>query len=230
MKMNKFEKLYDEQDIILNLISKNNIELFLSGGTALHRFHFKDTFRYSEDLDLFLIDNQNTAEFDKFFSSLSMSKIPYKISVNANHFKQLEVLSGLKIELICDIALKKANITNQQGIWIDSIDNILANKLECIYSRDEPRDCFDIYTILQNSQVDIDKAFDTLISRTNILPEEIIDRLVKYPISFLAKEKILTKNENIYNDFIKNYKAIFTKSFHIPTITQESKSKTKRKR
>lgn len=216
--MDKFLEIYHKQDIILDLVSKNNIKVFLSGGTALHRFHFKNNFRYSEDLDFFLVDSGKLNEFDIFFDLLVENKIPHKLNINTTHFKQLKVFDNLKIELICDAALKEAQLTEtKQGIWLDSLVGILANKLECIYSRDEPRDCFDIYTIFANVEIDIDKAFDILINKTNILPEEVIAKLIKYPTSLLLKDKILTKTNSIYDDFIKNHKTIFAEKFKIPS-------------
>lgn len=37
-----FKKLYEIQDKILKLTRNKNIDFYLTGGTALHRFHYQD--------------------------------------------------------------------------------------------------------------------------------------------------------------------------------------------
>ncbi|ABS44734.1 conserved hypothetical protein [Campylobacter jejuni subsp. doylei 269.97] len=48
--------MYKTQDKILDLVAKENLDFYLTGGTALQRFHYNQ-FRFSDDLDFFLINN-----------------------------------------------------------------------------------------------------------------------------------------------------------------------------
>lgn len=217
----RFSKIYKQQDLILQIVGDNHIGLSLGGGTALHRFHLAEKFRYSEDLDFFVLMDRDIDEFDHFFTALKKNAIPYQLIANTEYFKQLRVFDELKIELIYD-HVRSGNlgfcnlVKKHNGVYLDDITNILSNKLECIYSRDEPRDCFDIYAILAYTDASIDEAFSLLIQRTNILAEEVIERLIKCPASFLDKDKILVRNDAIYNDFITTYKALFSKTFGVP--------------
>ncbi|EFS5702320.1 nucleotidyl transferase AbiEii/AbiGii toxin family protein [Campylobacter coli] len=55
-KEEKYIQLYKTQDKILDLVAKENLDFYLTGGTALQRFHYNQ-FRFSDDLDFFLINN-----------------------------------------------------------------------------------------------------------------------------------------------------------------------------
>ncbi|STQ88969.1 nucleotidyl transferase AbiEii/AbiGii toxin family protein [Helicobacter pullorum] len=207
-----FQKLYAEQDIILDLLVRNGIDLVLSGGTALHRFHLKEKYRYSEDLDFFT--QTDMKECMEFIEAIKQNKIPYKITNNAETLKQLIVFDNLKIELMQDVSYNKPSpVKTQKGFLVDSVETILSNKFECIYNRDEPRDLFDIYCIINFLDANIEIAFDGLIERTNILGEEVIEKLIHYPPNFLQQERILIKDEEIYNNFLKEYSILFRNTF-----------------
>ena len=45
----KYTALYKTQDKILDIVAKEKLGFYLTGGTALQRFHF-DSYRYSDDL------------------------------------------------------------------------------------------------------------------------------------------------------------------------------------
>lgn len=47
-----YNRLYQFQDVVLNLVGQSNTTFYLTGGTALSRCYFHH--RYSDDLDLFL--------------------------------------------------------------------------------------------------------------------------------------------------------------------------------
>jgi predicted nucleotidyltransferase component of viral defense system len=47
----QYEELYRLQDALLSVVFAEDVGLYLTGGTCLHRFYFDA--RYSDDLDLF---------------------------------------------------------------------------------------------------------------------------------------------------------------------------------
>ncbi|EOH3778435.1 hypothetical protein ACM1CG_001826 [Campylobacter coli] len=51
-KEEKYIQLYKTQDKILDLVAKENLDFYLTGGTALQRFHYNQ-FRFSDDLQNF---------------------------------------------------------------------------------------------------------------------------------------------------------------------------------
>ncbi|EAK5192483.1 nucleotidyl transferase AbiEii/AbiGii toxin family protein, partial [Campylobacter coli] len=181
-KEEKYIQLYKTQDKILDLVAKENLDFYLTGGTALQRFHYNQ-FRFSDDLDFFLINNgiknHTPKEFNDFTSMLQDNNIDFEIKVSNQYFTQLYIKeNNLKIDLVNDYVFHEKNdyVKLENGLLIDSIQNIFVNKLETSISRDEPRDLFDIYTILTNNKMDIEKSFDILIKKTNIDPKDIINK------------------------------------------------------
>ncbi|MGX2972966.1 nucleotidyl transferase AbiEii/AbiGii toxin family protein, partial [Helicobacter sp. T3_23-1059] len=99
----KYTALYKTQDKILDIVAKEKLGFYLTGGTALQRFHF-DLYRYSDDLDLFLIENGYNKTINKEFDTLATllkdnaidftinpttSTLPHfrQIIINENHLK-----------------------------------------------------------------------------------------------------------------------------------------------
>ncbi|BAM32638.1 nucleotidyl transferase AbiEii/AbiGii toxin family protein [Helicobacter cinaedi] len=78
----KYIRLYKTQDSIIDLVVKENLRFYLTGGTALQRFYF-DSYRYSDDLDFFLMDNgtsnANSKEFQKFIDIFILSECRIRI-------------------------------------------------------------------------------------------------------------------------------------------------------
>ncbi|MER80098.1 hypothetical protein EDZ83_09510, partial [Campylobacter coli] len=202
-KEEKYIQLYKTQDKILDLVAKENLDFYLTGGTALQRFHYNQ-FRFSDDLDFFLINNgiknHTPKEFNDFTSMLQDNNIDFEIKVSNQYFTQLYIKeNNLKIDLVNDYVFHEKNdyVKLENGLLIDSIQNIFVNKLETSISRDEPRDLFDIYTILTNNKMDIEKSFDILIKKTNIDPKDIINKLKNIKIEQIQYNKINTKSDFI---------------------------------
>ncbi|EAH6967107.1 hypothetical protein EJI90_08815, partial [Campylobacter coli] len=209
-KEEKYIQLYKTQDKILDLVAKENLDFYLTGGTALQRFHYNQ-FRFSDDLDFFLINNgiknHTPKEFNDFTSMLQDNNIDFEIKVSNQYFTQLYIKeNNLKIDLVNDYVFHEKNdyVKLENGLLIDSIQNIFVNKLETSISRDEPRDLFDIYTILTNNKMDIEKSFDILIKKTNIDPKDIINKLKNIKIEQIQYNKINTKSDFILKDFLQN--------------------------
>ncbi|EIW6757087.1 nucleotidyl transferase AbiEii/AbiGii toxin family protein, partial [Campylobacter coli] len=210
-KEEKYIQLYKTQDKILDLVAKENLDFYLTGGTALQRFHYNQ-FRFSDDLDFFLINNgiknHTPKEFNDFTSMLQDNNIDFEIKVSNQYFTQLYIKeNNLKIDLVNDYVFHEKNdyVKLENGLLIDSIQNIFVNKLETSISRDEPRDLFDIYTILTNNKMDIEKSFDILIKKTNIDPKDIINKLKNIKIEQIQYNKINTKSDFILKDFLQNF-------------------------
>ncbi|EAL6159179.1 nucleotidyl transferase AbiEii/AbiGii toxin family protein, partial [Campylobacter coli] len=219
-KEEKYIQLYKTQDKILDLVAKENLDFYLTGGTALQRFHYNQ-FRFSDDLDFFLINNgiknHTPKEFNDFTSMLQDNNIDFEIKVSNQYFTQLYIKeNNLKIDLVNDYVFHEKNdyVKLENGLLIDSIQNIFVNKLETSISRDEPRDLFDIYTILTNNKMDIEKSFDILIKKTNIDPKDIINKLKNIKIEQIQYNKINTKSDFILKDFLQNFHKTVDENFN----------------
>ncbi len=216
----KYTQLYNTQDKILQIIANENLGFYLTGGTALQRFYF-DVYRYSDDLDLFLIENglhkENAEDFHFFIQALQDYGFSFNITIDSSNFKRNFLdENNLKIDLINDCVFHENDfIKTKHGFFIDSIQNIFANKLETSISRTEPRDLFDIYTILINTEMDIEKSFDLVKKKTNISPQNIKENLKNIDINNVDMGKINFKNESVGKDFSLNFHKVILEKFNL---------------
>lgn len=223
----KYTRLYNTQDKILQIIANENLGFYLTGGTALQRFYF-DVYRYSDDLDLFLIENglhkENAEDFHFFIQALQDYGFSFNITTDSSNFKRIFLdENNLKIDLINDCVFHENDfIKTKHGFFIDSIQNIFANKLETSISRTEPRDLFDIYTILINTEMDIEKSFDLVKKKTNISPQDIKENLKNIDIHNVDMGKINFKNESVGKDFLLNFHKVILEKFNL-TNTKKHK-------
>ncbi|EFD4863632.1 nucleotidyl transferase AbiEii/AbiGii toxin family protein, partial [Campylobacter coli] len=219
-KEEKYIQLYKTQDKVLDLVAKEKLDFYLTGGTALQRFYYNQ-FRFSDDLDFFLINNgiknHIPKEFNDFTSMLKDNNIDFEVKASNQYFTQLYIKeNNLKIDLVNDYVFHEKNdyVKLENGLIIDSIQNIFVNKLETSISRDEPRDLFDIYTILRNNKMDIEKSFDILDKKTNIEPKDIIDKLKNIKLEQIQYNKINTKSDFILKDFLQNFHKVINENFN----------------
>lgn len=214
---NYYIELYKTQDKILDIVAKENIGFYLTGGTALQRFHF-DSYRYSDDLDFFLLNNgedkANAKEFNEFIESLKDNHIDFKVTKQTPYFTQIIVSeNNLKIDLVNDVVFHENDYVKlNNDLLIDSIQNIFSNKLETSITRNEARDLFDIYTILKYTSVSISKGFELLNKKTNITKESVINNIKQIELTKMATFKnVAFKNNAIRDDFVDNFKDLIEK-------------------
>lgn len=121
---------------------------FLTGGTALSAFYLQH--RYSEDLDLFTLDG---AAFDRVSlyvadtaaklraEAVSLQTAPlfhrYRITRDAD-----SVIVDLVMEVVPQVSLEKKRF---DGIVVDTLADITANKVCTVVSRIEIKDYIDLY-------------------------------------------------------------------------------------
>lgn len=225
----KYTALYKTQDKIIDIITKEKLGFYLTGGTALQRFHF-DSYRYSDDLDFFLIENGESKtihkEFELFVKALKDNNIDFTITPNtakSPNFRQIIVKENkLKIDLVNDIVFHEDDfVMLENGLKIDSIQNIFANKIETSISRNEIRDLFDIYTILKYTNVSVSKGFELLDKKTNITPSDIIKNIKQRTLNDIAD--IIFKSNAIRDDFVANFRDLIETRLVLDTNMKKSK-------
>lgn len=221
----KYTALYKTQDKILEIVAREKLGLYLTGGTALQRFHF-DSYRYSDDLDFFLLNNgedkANAKEFNTFAQSLKDNAIDFKITKQSPYFMQVITNeNNLKVDLVNDVVFHEDDFVKlDNGLIIDSIQNIFSNKLETSISRNEIRDLFDIYTILKRTNINISKGFELLSKKTNITPQNVINNIKQKTLNDITD--ITFKNDAIRDDFVANFKDLINKRLTLETNLQKS--------
>lgn len=201
---NNYNTLYEIQDKILKLIKNKDIGLYLTGGTALHRFYYD--FRYSQDLDFFAVDGESAnIAFKDFVDLLKKSNIKFMFEVNAKNFKRLIAEEYLKIDLVNDSVKHFGSLNQIDGLYIDNIENIFTNKLTAMFDRETIRDVFDLYVLLKHNNFCMQNIIDSLGEKTNITIDLMHAKLLNFPIEKIKINDIDFKTIEIYETFKKEY-------------------------
>ena len=144
---------------------------YLSGGTALAEYHLKH--RLSDDLDFF-----TEKEIDMTFLHSFSKRVQEKINAPEVRFQRLydrniflfEGSGGgeLKVEWTRYPFPRLEKLLSKDGILVDDLRDITANKLMAMLDRFDPKDFVDLYFLLQNRSLekvreDAEKKFSVKI-------------------------------------------------------------------
>jgi predicted nucleotidyltransferase component of viral defense system len=171
--------VYINQDRILNSLKGLNSDVFLAGGTGLHRFVFSRPYRHSEDLDFFfptLFQNEDVATVVKQVTD-AIRSIP---GANIEKLRRIKEEGAyrlwcsfedndeiVKVEFLnftCDRFGDHAFIVNEIPFQTENLYNLLLYKLKALCDRpDTIKDLFDLYFIFRDlPAVSIDKVIQDL--------------------------------------------------------------------
>ncbi|MDP1722152.1 MAG: nucleotidyl transferase AbiEii/AbiGii toxin family protein [Candidatus Gottesmanbacteria bacterium] len=182
------------QDRFLSVFFRSQLgnDFYLTGGTALARFYFHH--RESVDVDLFT-QNQGMDFADTHQAILSMVSglglsVVRTISVDAflQYICEDAHGVGLKIDVVKDVPIHFGEIVQKDGIRLDALENIGANKILAVFGRTDAKDFIDLYWILKKTDFTFDHLF-ALAKRKDVGLEEIflsyaldkVTDLVTYP-------------------------------------------------
>lgn len=135
---------------------------FLTGGTALAAFHLHH--RLSDDLDLFTLDGEaleaSIRPVEEIAASIGCVLQRTRVT---QYFHQLMLThpqheGPLRVDLVRDFGPQYGERLVRDGITVDSLDNIAANKIIAIFGRADIKDFVDLYFILQ-AGYDFDDLF-----------------------------------------------------------------------
>ena len=121
---------------------------FLTGGSALGIFYLHH--RLSYDLDLFTTENINSKEVQNLVHRVSVEiGARYESIRTAPDFHRFKITRGDDVELM-DIVFDHAPQLDKKkklvrGIRVDTIREIIANKLTTLLSRAEVKDVVDLF-------------------------------------------------------------------------------------
>lgn len=160
--------LTDEQKKIIAAVSQepNLADVYLSGGTALAAYHLNH--RISDDLDFFSFE-----ELEKIFLHGFTEKLKSIIGADSVRFERLYDRNQffykfnseeLKVEFSKYPFYQLENPMIKDGIKIDGLRDIAANKLMALLDRFDPKDFVDLYFIfkkikLADVRADAEKKF-----------------------------------------------------------------------
>lgn len=144
-----------EQQKALNIIAQQadiSSVFYLSGGTALAEFYLGH--RYSDDLDFFTDQKdfpQLTVEktIQDIQQAVEAESIEYRKIYDRHIFFLKKGDGELKIEFTYYPFARLEVGQNHQGLIIDSLKDIAANKWMALIDRIEPKDFVDLYFIIK---------------------------------------------------------------------------------
>lgn len=142
--------LYPLQDEVFAIARVYEQNLYLTGGTALARFHFQH--RLSEDLDFFT----TTDDLKLIANDLRLRLINAgynveveKLEVYFARFYLVQSDTTLKIEFAKEFNLVDPLQQTEAGIYVNSLEDIGANKLTAFEDRAAIKDIVDLYYVTQ---------------------------------------------------------------------------------
>ena len=202
--MNLYKKdyklLYQFQNRFLKHWITMQLPFYLTGGTALGRFYLNH--RYSEDLDFFVNADSNFQKHILVIKNELQKEYNTDISktIVTDEFARFFIEDDktfMKVEFVNDVAYRAGiPLKSNQGN-IDTVTNIMANKLTAVVGRDEPKDVFDIVTIATNFSFNWKEIFNHAKEKALINEIDVEQRLFAFPVSNLSIVEWLIKPVDI---------------------------------
>jgi hypothetical protein len=200
--------IYPLQDKILNVVFGFDNSFYLTGGTALHRFHI--SYRISDDLDFFTSTNQLFyEEIKQICNSLDDNHIFYEKKVEVKDFFRFLVEGALQLDFVNDRVYREGISLCINNFKIDNIENILTNKICALINRDEEKDFFDLFAIAKNYPFFWEKTLNIANKKSIVEKESLILRIKTFPLIWLDKIKKIKDLEITKKDVEKLCENIF---------------------
>jgi len=160
-----------EQKLGLNKLQEKTLELFATsglkekfywaGGTALAAVYLGH--RFSEDLDFFS-DNKFSFDDVKDFAEDIKSTFHLSNIESRKIYDRWEFLitndEKVKIEFVWYEHKKLRERKRWQGIMVDSLDDIAANKVMALFDRNDVKDLFDLYFLMIKRQYSVKRLLN----------------------------------------------------------------------
>ncbi len=131
--------------------------LYLTGGTCLAEYYFGH--RLSEDADLFTHDEnlfqeaQKALKDPKTFPRGTISQLRTTSYIVQFHYHSHETGTSTKVEVVLDTPQHITPPLLVGHVWIDSLEDILSNKITCLVSRNAVKDYLDLYHLIPASHL-----------------------------------------------------------------------------
>ena len=193
-----YEELYRLQDSVLDSVFETEELFYLTGGTALSRFYHSK--RYSDDLDFFTNDSGRFSFAVKNIVARLQQTHEVAHEIDMRDFVRLRIDGTLQVDFVNDRVPRygEPNVL-ENGYRIDTIENILTNKLTAVLGRDNPKDIFDIYLIDQFHAIEWKKMVDIAHEKMVFLEDDLTVRLRSFPHHLLGQIRLMDK------DFLSNF-------------------------
>jgi len=195
-----YKKLYSLQDEVLEIVFRVEDEFYLTGGTALSRFYQEK--RYSDDLDFFTNSSTRFNFAVKNILAELSKEFTVETELDSKDFVRIEINGLLQVDFVNDrVPRYKEPRVLENGYKIDTIENILSNKITAVIGRDNPKDIFDIYLISKYYSVDWSEILKSAQDKSVFSIDDLIVRLKSFPHSLLKGINLI---EDDFLDFFKD--------------------------
>ncbi len=183
---------------MIKIVRDLNLPFYLTGGTALSRIYLHH--RYSDDLDLFVNEDQKFKEYiNTFLNYFKSPDTPKAFSLNierltiTDNFVQTFVQNNnieLKIDFVNDLPIRFGKILEDKKLgMVDSMRNILSNKLSALF-RFELKDFVDVWAIAKNYDFNWRRIINEAKQKeSSVDPLEILNLFKSFPFENLDSIK-----------------------------------------
>lgn len=180
----RYRELYELQDRVLDTVFEIESEFYLTGGTCLSRFY--QAKRYSDDLDFFTNDSPRFSFAVRAIKAALQNDFLLSSSVETRNFVRVVVDGRLQIDFVNDASYRLNDImVTPKKYRIDTIENILSNKLTAVIGRDNPKDIFDIVLIHTYYPIDWPQILQAAHRKAYFSTDDLIIRLKIFPKALL---------------------------------------------
>lgn len=154
--------LTKDQKMVLDLVRRTpeiSQNFYLTGGTALAEFYLQH--RYSDDLDFFT-ENKEFPDFDveKFAGDIKNEINALSVEYRRIHDRRIfffkKSTDELKVEFTYYPFMRLVPAV-EDGLAIDSLEDIAANKLMTLFDRIEAKDFVDVYFIIHEAHLSLEQ-------------------------------------------------------------------------
>ena len=215
-----YKKLYALQDEVLGIVFAQEQIFYLTGGTCLSRFYQEK--RYSDDLDFFTHDAARFSFAVKNIKAKLLEVFDLNVQVETKDFIRFEVEGLLQLDFINDrVPRYKEVVVLESGYIIDTVENILSNKLTAVIGRDDPKDVFDIYLIAKFYDFDWKTILEASHTKAIFDDVDLIVRLKSFPRILLKSINMTDKNflNHFADEFTLLIEEINSKQMHTAITT-----------
>lgn len=233
-----------EQDLIIsraliNMYNNPKIResLIFRGGTCLNKLMLSKPARYSEDIDLVqqkpeqIGDTINAirGELDNwlgvpkrkltersaklFYRYQSIENLPAKLKIEINTTEHYHILDFVEVPY----SVKSGWFSGEAKVITYQLDELLGSKLLALYQRRKGRDLFDLWLMLENKTIDVDRVIKIFQAHCNYLDQQITRAMFEKNLFEKAKHEdfrseitTLITTDTIW-DFKKAYDDVLAK-------------------
>lgn len=204
------------QKRVLDLLGKNLLKdsFYWTGGTLLSEFYLHH--RKSTDLDFFSEKPFDYSKIVKFISflqkELNLEKVEEKKIFDRREFF-LHNKEKLRIEFVLYEYPALLPRRKYNNIFIDSLDDIAANKTMAFFDRNDPKDLYDIYFIITKKKYSVKKLLKLVKRKFNVEFSESSfwsESFKSFREIDNLKPLILLKNTKEKKELIKQIKEYFS--------------------